>query len=178
MGLNPIIPSFLQELRDLTLQKNIVLIFDEVVTGFRISKGGAQSHYGITPDMTTLAKILGGGLPGGAVAGKAEIINMIEPSGDPEWDRNRRIADNGTFNANPITMLAGSVTLEQLTPTVFASLSKTTEYLKQGILEVCSKQELPVQVTGLGSLFGIHFTDTNIGNYRDCLLYTSDAADE
>ena len=78
MGLEPIGPAFLQELRDITEKNGVVLIFDEVVTGFRVAKGGAQDLYGVTPDMTTMAKILGGGLPGGAVAGNADIVNMIE----------------------------------------------------------------------------------------------------
>ena len=81
MGQIPVLPSFLGELRELTERTGVVLIFDEVVTGFRISKGGAQAYYGVTPDMTTMAKILGGGLPGGAVAGKADIINMIQARG-------------------------------------------------------------------------------------------------
>ena len=112
MGLEPILPSFLQDLREVTSRHGVVLIFDEVVTGFRISRGGAQGFYGVMPDITTMAKILGGGLPGGAVAGRSEIINMIEPTGDPQWDRERRIAHNGTFNANPLSAVAGIAALE------------------------------------------------------------------
>ena len=111
MGLEPVSPSFLSDLRSLTLEKEVVLIFDEVVTGFRVSKGGAQEYYGITPDLTTLAKILGGGLPGGAVTGKSEIINMLETTDDPDHNNSRRIAHNGTFNANPISASAGIAAL-------------------------------------------------------------------
>ena len=88
-----------------------MLIFDEVVTGFRTSKGGTQEYYGVTPDMTTLAKILGGGLPGGAVVGKADIINMIASRGDPEYDQSQRISHPGTFNANPLSAAVGTKAL-------------------------------------------------------------------
>ena len=112
MGLYPIEPSFLGELREVTERHGVVLIFDEVVTGFRTSKGGAQAYYGVTPDMTTMAKILGGGLPGGAVAGRAEIVDMIATRDDAAFNRDRRIAHNGTFNANPLSAAAGIKALE------------------------------------------------------------------
>ena len=160
VGMVPATPEFLQMLRDFTTDNNIVLIFDEVIS-FRVGSGGCQEHYGITPDLTSLGKIIGGGFAVGAFGGRDDIMELYDPTRGPQ------VGHAGTFNANPITMLAGFVTLEQLTPEVFASLSETTEYLKRGIREVCSKQELPVQVTGLGSLFGIHFTDRKIGNYRD-----------
>ena len=160
VGMVPATPEFLQMLRDFTTANNIILIFDEVIS-FRVGSGGCQEYYGITPDLTSLGKIIGGGFAVGAFGGRDDIMELYDPTTGPQ------VGHAGTFNANPITMLAGSVTLDQLTPTVFASLSETTEYLKQGIREVCIKQELPVQVTGLGSLFGIHFTDTKIGNYRD-----------
>ena len=91
MGHHAVTAEFVRGLREVTARYGVVLIFDEVVTGFRTSKGGAQEYYGITPDMCTMAKILGGGLPGGAVGGKAEIINMIEMTGDPEHDNHRRV---------------------------------------------------------------------------------------
>jgi len=160
VGMVPANPEFLQMLRDFTTANNIILIFDEVIS-FRVGSGGCQEYYGITPDLTSLGKIIGGGFAVGAFGGRDDIMELYDPTTGP------LVGHAGTFNANPITMLAGSVTLEQLTPTVFTSLSETTEYLKQGIREVCRNQELPVQVTGLGSLFGIHFTDTKIGNYRD-----------
>ena len=122
MGLFPIRPSFLNELREVTEKNNVILIFDEVVSGFRTSKGGAQAYYGVTPDMTTMAKILGGSLPGGAVSGKADIINMIETRDDPVWNKTRRIAHNGTFNANPMTMVAGETVLQSLDASVYKRL--------------------------------------------------------
>ena len=114
MGLEPVLPSFLEEVRNLSSEYGVVLIFDEVVTGFRISNGGAQKHYGITPDLTTLAKILGGGLPGGAVCGRADIINMIETKDDPDYNKYRRVGHNGTFNANPLSASAGVTALSIL----------------------------------------------------------------
>ena len=149
MGLEPVRPGFLHELRDLTDKHGVVLIFDEVVTGFRISKGGAQSLYDVTPDMTTLAKILGGGLPGGAVAGKADIINMIEGSNDPA----RRIAHNGTFNANPLSAVAGIKALELLaTTSVNDTAAAQGERLKAGLNEMLTKMEVQGCATGINSL--------------------------
>ena len=149
MGLEPISPTFLQQLRDITEQNGVVLIFDEVVTGFRVAKGGAQSLYGVTPDMTTMAKIMGGGLPGGAVAGKADIINMIEGGSDPS----RRVAHNGTFNANPLSAVAGIRALELVqTGDVNERAAAMGERLKAGINETLTKLEIPGCATGINSL--------------------------
>ena len=149
MGLEPISPTFLQQLRDITERNGVVLIFDEVVTGFRVAKGGAQSLYGVTPDMTTMAKILGGGLPGGAVAGKADIINMIEGGSDPS----RRVAHNGTFNANPLSAVAGIRALELVqTGDVNERAAAMGERLKAGINETLTKLEIPGCATGINSL--------------------------
>ena len=106
------VPVYLKGLRELTAQHGVVLIFDEVVTGFRASPGGVQERYGIRPDLTTMAKIVAGGLPGGAVGGKADIIDMIAHRGDPEWDNVRRVYHPGTFNANPLSAAAGAAALE------------------------------------------------------------------
>lgn len=103
----PIPDGFLEKLRELTKRRNVILIFDEVVTGFRWSPGGAQGLYKIIPDVTTLAKILAGGFPGGAVVGKMEILEPIEFSGDEERDQRRKVKHNGTFNANPVSASAG-----------------------------------------------------------------------
>ncbi len=112
-GTLPLDPAFLAELREATLRHNVVLIFDEVVTGFRVSPGGVQARYGVTPDMTTLAKILAGGMPGGAVCGKAEIISMIEFR-DGRWNAGQRVQHPGTFNANPVSAAAGSAMLKMV----------------------------------------------------------------
>lgn len=153
MGYEPILPSFLQELRGITQRYGIVLIFDEVVTGFRVSKGGAQAYYGVTPDMTTLAKILGGGLPGGAVCGKADIINMIEARDDAEFNRNRRIAHNGTFNANPLAAAAGTKCLELVATTpVNDTANARAAQLKHGLNGLLSRMEIPGCCSGISSL--------------------------
>jgi glutamate-1-semialdehyde 2,1-aminomutase len=102
----------LQALRDLCTSRRIALIFDEVISGFRYSPGGAQAYFGVTPDLTALAKILAGGLPGGAVAGRADILHGLEFTTDAHRNRHARIYHPGTFNANPLSAAAGAATLE------------------------------------------------------------------
>ena len=160
VGMIPASPDFLTMLREFTKENNIILIFDEVIS-FRVAPGGAQEYYGITPDMTALGKIIGGGFPVGAFGGRRDIMELYDPS------KGAKVSHAGTFNANPVTMLAGAVTLEQLTPEVYRDLAELTERLRQGVREVCAELEVPVQVTGLGSLYGIHFTKDPVHNYRD-----------
>src|SRR5207247_8725946 len=111
-GTTPTIPGYLQELRALASRHGVVLIFDEVITGFRYAPGGAQAYFGVTPDLTTLAKIVAGGLPGGALCGKRELMSMLAFCRDPDWDRSQRVAHAGTFNANPLCAAAAIATLE------------------------------------------------------------------
>ena len=155
MGMHALKPSFLGELREVTERHGVVLIFDEVVTGFRVSKGGAQEYYGVTPDMTTLAKIVGGGLPGGAVSGKADIINMIQATGDPDFDQNRRIGHNGTFNANPLSAAAGVTALELVRDTpVNETADAMGHRLKDGLNDLLGRMEVPGCASGLpGAVF-------------------------
>jgi glutamate-1-semialdehyde 2,1-aminomutase len=110
-GTVPLRGDFSVGLRELTSRHNTVLIFDEVVTGFRVSPRGVQARYGVTPDLTTMAKILAGGLPGGAVAGTADILSMLEFRDDSGWNSGHRVAHLGTFNANPLSAAAGSMML-------------------------------------------------------------------
>lgn len=111
-GTVPLRPGFLRWLRDLTSRHNLVLIFDEVITGFRYAPGGAQQYFGVTPDLTVMAKILAGGLPGGAVAGRADIMEHLAfKPGDAHWNRYRKVAHPGTFNANPLSAAAGIAAL-------------------------------------------------------------------
>ena len=153
MGLNTIRPSFLSELREVTKRNEVVLIFDEVVTGFRTSKGGAQAYYDVTPDVTTMAKILGGGLPGGAVAGKAEIINMIQTTDDPEYNQWQRIGHNGTFNANPLSAVAGIKALEMVATTpVNDTADARASRLKNGLNDLLTRMEIPGCSSGVASL--------------------------
>lgn len=113
-GTIPLDPSFLAVLREETTACGAVLIFDEVITGFRVAPGGAQERFGVTPDLTTLAKILAGGLPGGAVCGREVIVGLIRFRDDAEWNAQRRIAHPGTFNANPLSAAAGSTCLSMV----------------------------------------------------------------
>ena len=146
-------------LRQFTREHGIVLIFDEVIS-FRVAPGGAQQFYDVTPDLTSLGKIIGGGFAVGAFGGRSEIMELYDPTKGP------RVSHAGTFNANPVTMAAGTATLEELTPEVYRRLAELTDRLKLGIQNVCAALEVPVQTTGLGSLFGIHFTDQPVVNYR------------
>ena len=173
MGWMPILPGFLAELREATRQYGVVLIFDEVVTGFRTSKGGAQEYYGVTPDVSTHAKILGGGLPGGAVAGKAEIIDMIQFRDDPEFNRSRRIAHHGTFNANPLSAAAGTKALELVATTpVNDTADAMAARLKDGFNDVLMRMEVPGCASGVASLtllrVGVdHECDKEVCNLSD-----------
>ena len=160
VGMLPATHEFLSMLRDFATENGVVLIFDEVIS-LRVAPGGSQEYYGITPDMTSLGKIVGGGFAVGAFGGREDIMQLYDPTTGP------RVAHAGTFNANPATMLAGAVTLEQLTPEVYRRLAEVSEYLRHGLREVGRDLEVPVQVTGLGSLFGIHFQDEDIVGYRD-----------
>ena len=160
VGMVPASPEFLTMLREFTQNNGIVLIFDEVIS-FRVAPGGSQQYYGITPDMTALGKIIGGGFPVGAFGGRRDIMELYDPTKGPT------VSHAGTFNANPVTMLAGTVTLEQLTPEVYRGLAELTERLKEGLREACASLEVPAQITGLGSLFGIHFTKGQVRGYRD-----------
>ena len=133
-------PSYLKGLRELTSQHGVVLIFDEVVTGFRASPGGAQELYEVRPDLTTLAKIVAGGLPGGAVGGKADIVDMIAHRGDPEWDNTRRVYHPGTFNANPLSAVAGATCLEMIaTQPINKQADARAAQLKDGLNEIFGK---------------------------------------
>ena len=172
MGLEPILPEFLTQLREVTARYGVVLIFDEVVTGFRTSKGGAQEYFGIEPDLTTLAKILGGGLPGGAVTGRADIINTIEGrAGDAEYNRYNRIAHNGTFNANPVSAAAGIAALEIVAnEPINDTANARAEQLKSGLNEVLGRLEVPGCVTGIASLLFLRLGVDHECDREYCIL--------
>lgn len=164
MGVYPVNPSFLKELREVTSRYGVVFIIDEVVTGFRTSPGGAQARYGVTPDLTTMAKIVAGGLPGGALAGKAEILDLIAFRGDPEWDTTRRVGHPGTFNANPLSAAAGSRALEIIaTQPINSRADAMAKRLKKGLNEVLTKLEVPGHAYGVASI--VHIT---LGKDCDC----------
>ena len=134
-----------------------MLIFDEVVTGFRASSGGAQVRYGVTPDLTTMAKIVAGALPGGAVGGKADIVDMIAQRGDPQWDNTERVYHPGTFNGNPLSAVAGATCLEMIAAEpINAQADAMAARLKAGLNEVFTRMEVSGHAYGVASM--IHFT--------------------
>ena len=175
MGLQPIRPSFLEDLRRLCTQYGVVLIFDEVVTGFRISNGGAQKYYGVTPDLTTLAKILGGGLPGGAVCGKADIINMIETKDDPQYNKFQRVGHNGTFNANPLSASAGvnALTILKRDP-INDQAIEMGNLLKEQLNEVLTRNEVAGCVSGVNSLLHARLGVDHQCDREICILSESE----
>ena len=153
-------PVYLKGLRELTAQHEVVLIFDEVVTGFRASPGGVQVRYDISPDLTTMAKIVAGGLPGGAVGGKADIIDMIAHRGDPAWDNVRRVYHPGTFNANPLSAAAGATALELLaSEPINERADAMADRLKVGFNEVFGRLEIPGHVHGIASMLHVVLAD-------------------
>ncbi|MYC29878.1 MAG: aspartate aminotransferase family protein [Chloroflexi bacterium] len=156
-------PTYLRGLRDLTTQHGVVLIFDEVVTGFRASPGGAQVLYDVSPDLTTMAKIVAGALPGGAVGGKAEIVDMIAHRGDPEWDNQRRVYHPGTFNGNPLSAVAGAVCLEKIaSEPVNQQADAMADRLKRGLNEVLGKMEVDGHAYGIASMIHLVLADCDL----------------
>lgn len=146
--------GFLQGLRDLCDRYGAVLIFDEVMTGFRVALGGAQALYGVKPDLTTLGKVIGGGFPVGAFGGRADIMSHIAPLGP--------VYQAGTLSGNPIAMTGGLAQLELLLePHFYANLTATTLKLTQGLSDCAKAQGIPMQTTAVGSMFGLFFTALN-----------------
>jgi glutamate-1-semialdehyde 2,1-aminomutase len=157
-GTTPTLPGYLQELRNLATRHGVVLIFDEVITGFRYAPGGAQQYYNVTPDLTTLAKIVAGGLPGGALTGKREIMAQIAFRNDPDWDRSQRVAHAGTFNANPLSAAAGIATLELCgDASLQARANKTGDELRGALGDVMKKAGVPGACFGEASIFHVSF---------------------
>jgi glutamate-1-semialdehyde 2,1-aminomutase len=157
-GTTPTIPGYLQELRAVTRKHGAVLIFDEVITGFRYAPGGAQEYFGVTPDLTTLAKIVAGGLPGGALTGSREMLSMLTYRGDPGWDRTHRVAHAGTFNANPLSAAAAIATLELCADaSLQARASKLGEEMRSGLCEALRRAGAPGVAYGEASIYHVSF---------------------
>jgi glutamate-1-semialdehyde 2,1-aminomutase len=155
-GTLPLRDGFLADLREATARHNTVLIFDEVVTGFRVSPGGTQARYGVTPDLTALAKILAGGLPGGAVAGKADIVSLMEFRNDSGWNYEQRVFHPGTFNANPLSAAAGATMLSLVeTGRFHARADAMAERLVRGLNEAMASRRVAGCAYGLASYFHI-----------------------
>jgi glutamate-1-semialdehyde 2,1-aminomutase len=152
--------GFLEGLRELTKEYGALLVFDEVMTGFRIAYGGAQEKFGITPDLTTLGKVIGGGLPVGAYGGRKDIMSMVAPSG-PMYQA-------GTLSGNPLAMTAGIKTLELLQkPGTYEYLEKITQKLSKGLLQVAKETGHSVCGGSISAMFGMFFTGGPVHNYED-----------
>jgi len=160
MGLVAPKRGFLETLREVTEKKGSLLIFDEVMTGFRVAYGGAQSLYGISPDMTCLGKIIGGGLPVGAYGGRREIMERIAPQGP--------VYQAGTLSGNPLAMAAGIATLTQLkAPDFYESLDKKADRLCAGLVNAAKNAGISVTGNRVGSMLGLFFTDREVLNFDD-----------
>ena len=158
MGLIPLQPEFLQTLRQVTQASGALLILDEVMCGFRVAKGGAQELYGLTGDLTTLGKIIGGGLPVGAFGGRAEIMDCLAPTG--------AVYQAGTLSGNPLAMAAGIATLEELfKPGHYAQLEQLSATLSAGIRDAAAQAKIPIYQTRVGSKFCTFFTDQPVVDY-------------
>jgi len=164
-GCIPAEKEFLRGLRELCDEKGILLIFDEVITGFRLAPGGAQQRYGVTPDLTVFGKILGGGFPVGAFCGRKEIMERIDAQ---RYERSNYSFHGGTFAANPITMKAGLATLKLLEDgKVIDRLDRLGDRTRKRLREIFRASGVDVQVTGDSSLFNVHFTKGKLENARD-----------
>jgi glutamate-1-semialdehyde 2,1-aminomutase len=152
-------PEFIARLRAVTRELGMLLIFDEVIS-LRVAPGGAQQLYGVTPDLTTMGKIIGGGLPVAAFGGRAEVMELLDPRREPN------LPQGGTYNGNPLGMAAGVATLKELTPDVYEELNRKGARVKDQLTEVFASHGMPAQVNGAGSLLAIHFTDIPVTDYR------------
>jgi glutamate-1-semialdehyde 2,1-aminomutase len=157
MGLVPPLPGYLQALRALCDQHGALLIFDEVITGFRLGRGGAQGLYGIRPDLTCLGKIAGGGLPLGVYGGRADIMSRIAPEGP--------VYQAGTLSGNPLAVAAGLATIAKLTPALYQRLEKLGQRLEAGIVAALAKTQAPAHIVRLGSAFTIFFTREKVTDF-------------
>jgi glutamate-1-semialdehyde 2,1-aminomutase len=167
MNCVPPVPGFLTRLRELCTRYGAVLIFDEVMTGFRVAQNGAQGLYGVTPDLTTLGKVIGGGLPVAALGGRAEIMNCLAPDGP--------VYQAGTLSGNPIALAAGLATLKEMTkPGSFESLTAKTLALSSGLVERARVVGIPVTTQTVGGMFGIFFSsESQISRFEQVLACDS-----
>jgi glutamate-1-semialdehyde 2,1-aminomutase len=158
MGCVPPAPGYLQGVRSLTEKYGTLLIFDEVMTGFRVARGGAQERYEIHPDITTLGKIIGGGLPVGAYGGSKDLMRNIAPEGP--------IYQAGTLSGNPLSMTAGLVTLRRLrNPEIYAQLERTAAKLTEGLASAAGEVGIPTKLNRVGSMFTLFFTDGEVSDW-------------
>ena len=165
-------PGFLQDLREVTAHYQIPLVFDEVVTGFRLAYGGAQEYYGVVPDLVALGKIVGGGYPLAVVAGREEIMSVYDPSlAEPDG----YVPQIGTLNGNPVACAAGLATLSELRKEgAYRRLRETGRQLRDALEWLCGEAEIPMQPSGEDPIFGFYFTDQPITDYRSTLQADSE----
>ncbi|MGO2206574.1 glutamate-1-semialdehyde 2,1-aminomutase [Staphylococcus xylosus] len=159
MGVVPPIEGFLQGLRDITTEYGSLLIFDEVMTGFRVGYNCAQGYFNVTPDLTCLGKVIGGGLPVGAFGGKKEIMDHIAPAGD--------IYQAGTLSGNPLAMTSGYETLVQLKPETYDYFNKLGDQLEAGLKAVFAKHNVPITVNRAGSMIGYFLNEGPVTNFEE-----------
>ena len=160
-------PGFLPGLREVTARYGIPLIFDEVVTGFRLAYGGAQEYYGVTPDLCALGKIMGGGYPLGAVVGRSDIMSAYDQD---VAEADTYINQIGTLNGNPIACAAGLATLAELRKEgTYQALRSVGHRVRQALVDACAEHGIPVQSGGEDAIFDVFFTDQPVSNYRDGL---------
>jgi glutamate-1-semialdehyde 2,1-aminomutase len=157
MGCIPPLSGYLEGLREVTATNGALLIFDEVMTGFRVARGGAQARYGITPDLTTLGKIIGGGLPVGAFGGRADVMSHIAPEGN--------VYQAGTLSGNPLATVAGLTMLNALTDDVYVSLAERTDYLCAGLRKAAERNGVSVSINQVCGMFSIFFTSSAVSNF-------------
>ncbi len=159
--------GFLSGIRELCDREGIVLIFDEVMTGFRVSKGGAQELYHIMPDLTTLGKIIGGGLPVGAYGGRLDIMQRVSPIGD--------IYQAGTLSGNPLAMSAGLATLKEINkPGFYEEIGSKTNWLVNEMRDILEKASVPFRMQSIGGMFGLFFIDQDVYSFADALKCDTD----
>lgn len=159
MGVIPPINNFLQGLRDITKENDALLIFDEVMTGFRVGYNCAQGYFNVIPDLTCLGKVIGGGLPVGAFGGRKEIMDHIAPSGD--------IYQAGTLSGNPLAMTSGYMTLSQLTPESYDYFNELGDMLEEGLTEIFAKHQVPLTVNRAGSMIGFFLNEGPVTNFKE-----------
>ena len=162
-NIGPVLPKdgYLPEVREITRENDVLLVFDEVITGFRLCIGGAQCYYGVTADLTTLGKIVGGGFPLGVFGGRREIMDMVAPSGG--------VFNAGTFNGHPISLAAGLATLNILDEEGYKRVNGLGDLMRRMLADLLQELKINYSVQGIGSMFQVFFTDRRVTNYQDAL---------
>lgn len=162
MGVVAPLPGYLEGLRSATRRHGTLLVFDEVITGFRVARGGAAERYGVVPDLTVLGKVIGGGLPVGAYGGRADLMRLVAPEGP--------VYQAGTLSGNPLAMAAGIATLERLTPPVYADLESASARLEAGLLDAAAAGGVPVRISRVASLLTVFMEEGRFPGFFHAML--------